>query len=338
VEPSRRLLLGTLVVSLAVLLAGCSSGATPTPAPPPAGASSAPPPTVLFPRDGAYLGARVQPSAGQSQADAFAAAEREIGRRFAVERVYHRWWDAFPTEGDRQSAASGRLLFISWAAQTAGGTPVPWAAIASGRFDRWIRARADAVAAFGRPLYLCFNHEPEDEAAWGSAADFVAAYRRVVDLFRSEGVSNVAYVWTMMSASFAHGGSVADAFYPGDGYVDAVGVDAYNWSPGRSGAAWRSFAAVVAPARRFALAHDVPLVVPEFGVQEDPSVPGRKAAWVRAAAATIRRWHDIKAVMYFDSSRGYPWQISTSASSLAAFAEVASDPWFDPAPRPSPAG
>jgi beta-mannanase len=175
-------------------------------------------------------------------------------------------------------------------------------------------------------MYLSFNHEPENDASYGTPAEFVAAYRRVVELFRAEGVSNVAFVCTLMSSSFEDGGARAAAYYPGDAYVDALGVDAYNWYPGRSGAAWRSFASIVGPARAFARAHGVPLVVPEFGVQEDPGSPGRKAAWIGAAAAAIARWPDVKAVLYFDVDKTYPWQIDSSPLSAAAFASVATWP------------
>jgi len=299
---------------------------------PAAGSPPAPPPAVLFPSRGAYLGARVQPSAGESEEQAIAALEQRIGRPLAVERIYHRWWDAFPTAEDVASARSGRLLFVSWSAMTARGMVTPWGDIASGAYDRWIRARADAVRALGLPLYLCFHHEPEDNEAFGTPSAFVAAYRHVVDLFREEGASNVAFVWTMMSASFGGDGAVAEAFYPGDSWVDAVGVDAYNWSPGRAGSRWRSFAEIVGPARRFALEHARPLVVPEFGAQEDPSAPGRKAAWLQAAGGTIHAWRDVKAVMYFDSSKGYPWRLASSGASLRAFAALGRDPWFDALP------
>jgi len=313
-----RALAATAALAIALVLSAC--------APPPAASSAPPPPPeVLFPRHGAYLGVSVHAGSGQTEEQAISAVETQLGRPLAVDRIYHRWWDAFPTADDRASANAGRLLFISWSAETARGKVVPWADIASGRYDAWIRARADAIRAFGRPMYFCFHHEPEDDTAFGTPEDYISAYRHVVDVFREQRVTNVAFVWTMMSSSFVDGGARAVSFYPGDVYVDAVGVDAYNWSPGRPGTRWRSFAEVVSPARAFAREHAEPLIVAEFGVQEDPADPGRKAAWIRAAAATIRSWPDLKAALYYDSDRVYPWRIDSSATSQAAFASVGAE-------------
>ncbi len=53
----------------------------------------------------------------------------------------------------------------------------------------------------------------------------MAAYRRIVDRFRDKGIRNVAFVWH----SFASTGSeeLMD-WYPGDGYVDWVGISYFN--------------------------------------------------------------------------------------------------------------
>src|SRR5438093_1409419 len=52
-------------------------------------------------------------------------------------------------------------------------------------------------------------------------SDFVGAWRRVVDIFRAEGATNVAWVWNPIEAP-----AVQDytPFYPGDDYVDWAGV------------------------------------------------------------------------------------------------------------------
>jgi hypothetical protein len=317
---------------VAALVFATPSGAPPASAGPSAAVAPAGPPAALFPSGGAYLGAIVEGSGGRSVADPMFELERMMGRPLAVARVYHRWGDAFPTTDDVRSADAGHLLFISWTPLTEQGTVTPWADIASGAWDDWIRARAAAVRAFGRPMYLSFNHEPENDASYGTPAEFVAAYRHVVDVFRAAGVSNVAFVCTLMSSSFEHGATRANAFYPGDAHVDALGVDAYNWYPGREGSRWRSFARIVAPARAYARELDVPLVVPEFGVQEDPRSPGRKAAWLGAAAATLRRWPDVAAVLYFDVDKVYSWQLTTSPLATAAFVAIGSDPWLDVLP------
>src|SRR4029079_11835586 len=109
------------------------------------------------------------------------------------------------------------------------------------------------------------------------------AFRHVVDIFRSRGVSNVAFVWTVMNWTFdPRSGRDPMAFYPGDAYVDLIGSDGYNWFPGRAGAPWDSFETVFTRTNAFAVAHGKPWMVVETGSQEDPLAPGRKGAWIRA--------------------------------------------------------
>ena len=200
-------------------------------------------PAALIPSSGAYFGAYVAPRDGEDPEDAVHRLESAIGRKLAIDHQYHRWNEAIPTARQDWDASTGRLPFINWIAAKADGSPVRWSEIADGSQDDWIVQRADAVKAFGSPIYLAFHHEPEDDlAAWGTPEDYAAAFRRVVTVFRSRGVTNVAFVWTMMNWTFEpQSGRDPSAYYPGDSYVDIIGVDGYNWYPGRDGAPWQSF-------------------------------------------------------------------------------------------------
>ena len=158
----------------------------------------------------------------------------------------------------------GRIPFVNW---KAGG---PWAAIANGSQDATIIAHADAIKAFGYPMYLTFHHEPEDDlATYGTPQDFAAAFRHIVTVFRARGVTNVAFVWTMMGWSFnARSGRDANTYYPGDAYIDFVGSDGYNWYPMKPGSSWTSFQTIFTDTNAFAVAHNKPWMVVEFGVQD----------------------------------------------------------------------
>ena len=51
----------------------------------------------------------------------------------------------------------------------------------------------------------------------------------------------------------------------------------------------------------------------EYGVQEDPSDPYRKAQWFQDALATIKGWPQFKGLIYFDSNKDQPWITDSSA-------------------------
>ncbi len=176
----------------------------------------------------------------------------------------------------------------------------------------------------------------------GTPTEYAAAWRRIVDIFRERGVTNVAWVWTMMAWSFdPRSGRDAMSYWPGDSYIDFVGSDGYCWYPGRAGDKWNSFQPVFTLTNAFAVAHNKPWMAVEYGAQEDPAVPGRKAQWISDILPTAKAWPALKGLLYFDMTKLYPWDTDSSASSMAAYRALSLDPYMRPAftlsPTPSPA-
>jgi hypothetical protein len=288
-------------------------------------------PATLIPSQGAYLGSWVQPRGDESERTALQRVESQIGRKFDIYHTYAKWNMAIPSATSKWAAQNGRIPMINWSGQRTNGSVVSWSSIANGEQDAWIGECADAFRDFGYPVYLVFHHEPEDDqGAFGSPADYAAAFRHVVDMFNAHGVTNVAFVFNLVAFTFAPGaGLEADAFYPGDSYVDIVGADGYNWAPGRPGSSWTPFSQVFQNAYNFALAHGKPLMAVEYGVQEDPIDPSRKAQWFADALATIKAWPQFKGLIYFDADKNYSWITDSSAISMAGYAAMAADPYLN---------
>ena len=69
---------------------------------------------------------------------------------------------------------------------------------------------------------------PDNAAQSGLAetpSTYVAMWQHVVNYFRNAGVTNVKWVW---APNVDDGTGTMAAYYPGDGYVDDVGLDGYN--------------------------------------------------------------------------------------------------------------
>lgn len=294
---------------------------------PAAGAASRFPP-ILRPSRGAHFGTYVKPRSGETPQEAIERVESMIGRRFAIDHRYYRWNTSFPSAYDKWSGSQGRILYVNWDTELENGSLVSWASIASGAADAAIIKRARAVKAFGKPMYITFHHEPENDPALGSSSDFVRAFRHFVSVFRARGVRNVAWVLALEGYSYMNGS--ASQWYPGNRFVDFIGCDSYNWYPGKPNTQWRSFHDGVAATVSFAKEHRKPVMVSEYGVQEDPEVPGRKAEWFRDELTALQAWSRIKAVVYFDSTRIYPWITDSSPSSIIAYTEIAQSAWLNP--------
>jgi beta-mannanase len=272
-------------------------------------------------------------------------AEAQVGREFAIDHRYYPWATAMPDTYDKWTAAHGRIPMISvcscyW---DQGNTPVMWADIAHGRYDLYLISIADGFKALKVPMFFGFDAEPETnlpgatQQPRGTAADYVAAFRHVVDVFRARGATNVAFVWSVTGYAFqsASGESASAAStYPGDAYVDWLGVDPYNFD---HGGAWHSLAYEMGPWYEWVRTTHPgkPLMLSEWGSVEDLNQPGRKAQWFAQASADLQsQFSAVRAVVYFDEQKSeqgtvHDWRIDTSTSALQAFRTMAHTKWFE---------
>lgn len=103
-------------------------------------------------------------------------------------------------------------------------------AVGNGKYDNWLRGMARSYKALNQDIFLRPGYE--FDGAWNKydPAAYIAAFRRLVDIFRAEGASNVAFVWnsytpdqdsaTTTATGYRWNGNPMFAWYPGDSYVD----------------------------------------------------------------------------------------------------------------------
>ena len=317
-----------LVVGVAAVnLSG--SGAAPLPALPLPPASAPASPSA----PGALFGAYVQGDSHTPDEQMAAVEEREhdLGRRLAIDHHFYPWEEEFPTIREQADLRAGRIPLISWNGKTLN------LAIGLGQHDDLIRTRARAVKALGDKVMIRWMWEMDGRNKADHTrhpALYVAAWRHIHDVFAAEGATNVRWVWCPNATAFrAEDARNAPAYYPGDEYVDWICADGYNWAPGRTGDEWRSFASIYTPFYEWGMTRQKPLMVGEFGAQERN--PGEKAQWLAETRDALKtKFPGIKAVVYFDADKDYDWRVTSSPETLAAFRDMANDPWFTPDPRP----
>ena len=271
------------------------------------------------------------------------------GRKMKVALVYRDWASSVPGSSAAEHVANGRIPYITWEPWYWSGATAPTLdAIASGAEDAKIRAAAQGVKSFGHRVFFRFAHEmngnwyPWDGYHNGrDPSKYVRAYRRVVDVFRAEGVTNAAFVWTPNWESVPRESwNDFRNYYPGDAYVDWVGSDGYN----RYLASWKPLAAIFdcdqsAASTRCANVYRAyphkPYMIGETSSIEDPNDPTRKARWIDEGRAYIKAsMPNLKAFVWFHrgpkSSESIDWRINTSQPALDAFRQFAADPFFNP--------
>lgn len=290
----------------------------------------------LVPTCGALLGVTAAAPDMASLED----SERLAGRGFDLVYTFHDLNDVVPTPYERAVVASGRLLHIDIDARDFGSasSAVTWQGIADGDFDAELTAQARGIASLGVPVFVTFDHEPNNpaRAAMGSPADYVAAWRHVHDLFAGAGADNAVWVWVVMS--WPPSLATVPAMWPGNDYVDWISWDAYNDSgcrdgvvePGRS----RSFAEVALPFASWLEEHgpaagidvDKPEMISETGTPSMPGDPAAQAAWFEGMGRAVAQEPRIKAVAIWDHA-------STSAGCNFRFGRegvLSGIPWTSP--------
>ena len=242
--------------------------------------------------------------------------------------------EAFPTSDMQAIVAAGALPSITWEPWQPGAgayqSTYSLDNIINGRFDSYIDSWARAAAAFGSPMKLRFAHEMNGSwYPWGatvngnSPAKYVAAYRHVHDRFAAAGASNVRWVWSMNIVDGMP--TPLNQLYPGDAYVDSVGVDGYNGgtdNPGMGG--WHT------PSQVFSntlvqvaqIAGSKPVYLAETGSAVGG---GDKAGWVRDLFTYLKST-PVTGVDWFEFG-GYPdWRLTSSSGVLDA-ARTALSTW-----------
>jgi hypothetical protein len=168
-------------------------------------------------------------------------------------------------------------------------------------------------------MMLRFGHEMN--GTWypwaGNPDSFVAAWRHVVSVFRADGVTNVKWVW---SPNIQEGAKYPiSPYFPGDEWLDYVGLDGYNWGSGE----WLSLQDVFAPS--YAIVTQLstkPVIITETSSSESG---GDKAAWIRNGFMTSipQSFPRVTAVVWFNRTQEDDWRINSSQASLDAYRAVA---------------
>lgn len=195
--------------------------------------------------------------------------------------------------------------------------------IAAGDFDAHIAQWGQALAAWGYPVQLRFAHEmngdwyPWSESVNGNQpGDYAQAWRHVHDVVEAQGASNVSWVW---SPNVPYWGSTDLAgLYPGDGYVDIVALDGYNWGTSASWSGWISPQDLFAPgiAELRDLAPGLPILIAETASSE---AGGDKAAWNTQLISYLNAQPDVMGFVWFHIQKEADWRINSSAASATAF-------------------
>lgn len=295
---------------------------TPTPAPPPLPPVPGP---LLVPNSGAYTGAYIdfgesEDAVTLEQIEAFEAA---VHKHQAIIASSSYWGQqSFPRRNLEIIARHQSIPLIFWSPwdkpymQDRGPDRFSLVAILAGRWDTYIDMWADEAKAWERPFFVAWGLEMNGtwfpwsgyfygagtEVAKGHFAGpelFKKAYRYVVDRVRARGAKNIMWVYHTNNYSYPNEEwNTMAAYYPGDDYVDWLGMSAYGKQFDRDPWVTASDALSYAYDDLAKLNPHKPIMVAEWGIGEFPNA-GSKASWITEALEIMQKFPRLKAAVFW---------------------------------------
>ena len=188
--------------------------------------------------------------------------------------------------------------------------------ILGGKYDNYFRQYAKDVKRFGKPVLFRLNNEMNGDwcvySAYHYSRDpelYKAMWHYLHNVFKEEGADNVLWVWNPNAGDFPHFKWNSEYnYFPGESYVDVVGLTGYNTGTYYPGERWRTFDQIYASLYAEHTARfSYPLMITEFGCN---IVGGNKPEWVQDMFTKLPTYNRIKLIIWFDGtdldSRGNP--------------------------------
>lgn len=243
-----------------------------------------------------------------NQIDSFA---QQAGFTPRITSYYSTFQMPFASAFATTAAARGTDVLVQW--QPRGTTN---AAIEAGTDDAYITQFAKDVAALNHQVIISYGQEMNGNwYDWGyggsTPGDYIAAYRRIWSIFAQQGVHNVTWLW---DPNVTYQGSAPfQDWYPGDHYVDLVGLDGYFASP--SDTFDSLFSLSIEEIRNFTAK---PLLIAESGVT-GTSGASQLAGLFAGASLT-----GAIGIVYFDEAQSgdsehQDWRLENNPANMNAF-------------------
>ena len=264
--------------------------------------------------------------------------ERELDYTFDAALIYIHYGHDFPTEFMQGNFDRGRIVELTYQVTENNNEDMfahtPFLDMYRGACDDEIRRFARAAAAYGHPFLFRLNNEMNSD--WTSysgvvnMADpqlYIDVWQRFYRIFEEEGVDNCLWIYNPNDRN-APPSKWNDslAFYPGNEYVQLLGVTGYNngtyytkWNE-----QWRDFTTIYDEIWNLYAPHfsRFPWIITEFA---SSSYGGDKAAWIDEMFAHIGDYPNIKLAVWFSAADydgetpARPYWLDETPETLAAF-------------------
>ena len=241
------------------------------------------------------------------------ALEARLDYSFDVVLCYLHFGADFPTEFMEKNYEAGKLVELTYQMNYRDLFDyTPTLDIYRGKKDGELREFARAAKEFGHPFLFRLNNEMNsdwtDYSGVVNLCDpeiYIDVWRRVYTIFAEEGVNNAIWVFNPNDMDFPPcKWNNFLAYYPGDEYVQMIGVTGYNtgtYYKDVTGERWREFQEIYdnIAANYRPVFGKFPWIITEFA---SSSIGGDKAEWIRRMFEKLPDYPEIKIAVWFSAA------------------------------------
>lgn len=217
----------------------------------------------------------------------------------------------------RQVSKKNCIPFIKW--NLAGIDPATlYKNTVAKEYDSYLTHCADAFRKHRGPIFISFPCAGDDPD------QFIKAWQYVCTFFNQLGVSNLTWVWEPPSPQ-------SDAYYPGEKFVDWIGLGVLNYGSDESDSDWYTFAQLYKPYRNRLGKYQKPVLLSAVGCQRGDL----QAGWFSEAFhSIIKEFQEVRGLVLYTAkermilSNGRQYEANftpTAASVLACRQALAAD-------------
>lgn len=282
----------------------------------------------------------------------FDATSAKVGVAPNLVGYFSGWDETFRADAVTRAWAQGRMPMMTWESRpinsgndTTEAPAYSLPKIIGGDFDAYLHQYAKDIVATGLPLAVRLDHEMN--ATWypwnetdakgkpingNNVGDYVTMWRHVHDIFQQEGANAlVIWVWAPNIVNNLAATHKVDGFlenlYPGDDYVDWVGLSGYLRPPYKPDNDFGFDYTFKPSLDKLRALTKKPIILAEIGASE---TGGYKAKWVTALFEGLARpenddiigfsWFNLAVTSYVEGVRATnDWRIDSRADTLSAF-------------------
>ncbi len=240
--------------------------------------------------------------------------KKAYGKKPFLVMVFTGWDDLVKEETIKDINAKNCALMVTWEPwDQVTKEAIDYNKLISGHYDGYIASFAERLKLSNEPVFIRFAHEANGNwYPWSGERigkeKYIAVYRHVKNKFDEMKMINVKWVFSVNWEDVPKAGNNFALYYPGDKYVDFIGIDGYNWGNTKNWSKWISFKDIfdnrIKEAKRI---FKKPVIISEFS---SASGGGDKALWIKEALLYIRKTKNVAAFILFNVDKEADWSFS----------------------------